>query len=169
MPVESKPLFHPEVTRNSGIRVKRLDTLPRKPTIVPRNKPMLFNHMREIDRKMSEIVDAESRRMFEELRLVTGIDPRHYADFSVLQFLQQCIYPNGHGKAVKIKRGCIAMVDQFDDFLLLRKPGKVGDGLNRLLRGLAVTLDNHSGTSIYMLLNQTLVPTRKRDHTRYFQ
>ncbi len=32
---------------------------------MPRNKPMLFDHMREIDRKMSEIEDAESRRMFE--------------------------------------------------------------------------------------------------------
>ncbi|MCF7675887.1 MAG: hypothetical protein K9N23_15185 [Akkermansiaceae bacterium] len=124
--------------------------------------------MREIDRKMSEIVDAESRQMFEELRLVTGVDPQQYADFRVLQFLQQCVHPNGPGKAVKIERKCIARVDTFDNFILLRKVGRIGDGLHRLLRGLTATLVNHPGTSVYMLLNQTLAPTKKKDHTRYF-
>ena len=116
---------------------------------------------------MAEIADAESRKLFNELHALTGVDPRGYAEVSVRQFLQQCVYPNGHGKPVKLTRDHIARFDQFDDFILLKKVGKVGDGLHRLLRGLGPILENHSGTAVYMLLNQTLVFSKKKDPARY--
>lgn len=123
--------------------------------------------MKEIERKMSEIADAESRQLFNELHMLTGVDPQEYAEVSVQQFLQQCIYPNGHGMPVKLTRDRIAGFDRFDDFILLKKVGKVGDGLHRLLRGLAATLETRSGTAVYMLLNQTLVFSKKKDPARY--
>ena len=125
--------------------------------------------MRAIDLKLQDIADVETRRLFQELRQVTGVDPAQYADFSALQFLQQCVYPNGPSKAVRISRKCINKVDDFDAFLLWKKVGKVGDGLHALLRGLTSTLDEHSGTAIYMLLNRTLIPTKKKEIRRYFR
>ena len=124
--------------------------------------------MRAIDFKLRDIGDEETRQLFDELRQVTGIDPAHYADFSALQFLQQCVHPNGPGKAMRISRKCINKADDFDTFLLWKKAGKVGDGLHRLLRGLTPSLEDHSGTAIYMLINQTLIPTKKKDQRRYF-
>jgi hypothetical protein len=125
--------------------------------------------MRAIDMKLRDISDDETRRLFQELRQVTGVDPAHYADFSAYQFLQQCVYPNGPAKAVRISRKCISEVDDFDSFLLWKKVGKVGDGLHGLLRSLVSTLDEHSGTAIYMFLNRSLIPTKKKDIRRYFR
>lgn len=124
--------------------------------------------MRAIDKKVGEIKDSETLKMFSELRQVTGVDPGHYADFTAYQFLQQCVYPNGPGKTVRISRDCVAKFDRFGDFVLCRKAGSVGDSLHRLLSCLTESLDNHTGTSIYMLLNRTLIPTKKQAHTRYF-
>jgi hypothetical protein len=125
--------------------------------------------MRAIDTKLRDIRDDETLKLFDELRQVTGIDPTQYADFTAFDFLQQCVYPNGGGlPPVRIRRECINMADDYSTFLLWKKVGKVGDSLHRLLRGLAPSLDDHSGTSIYMLFNKTLIPTKKKKHHRHF-
>ncbi|MGE9269289.1 MAG: hypothetical protein ACQKBU_00695 [Verrucomicrobiales bacterium] len=125
--------------------------------------------MRAIDQKVGAVLgDEEVLLLFDELRRVTGVHYEDYTDFTVYQYLQQCVYPNGPEKAVRIRRECINKVDDFDEFLLLKKAGKVGDNLHRLLRGLTPNLDNFAGVSIYMLLNRSLIPTKKRVHRRFF-
>lgn len=129
--------------------------------------------MREIDRKMSEILDEETLKIFDELRHVTGIDSRNYQDLRVLPFLHLCLYPTGTGNPVKITKDCIDQVDNFDEFLLRKKVGSVGDSLARLLRGFVVergeSLEKYSGNAIYMFLNRMLVPTKRKRPRRDFQ
>jgi len=134
-------------------------------SIVFEKDPHFLDFMREIDKMMSDIGDDETRQLFDELRQVTGIDPAIYQNFRALQFLQQCMYPNGSMIPVKITRDCINQVDDHDEFILRKKVGTVGDDLKRFLRGFVVghggSLENSSGHAIYMFLNRMLIPTKK--------
>jgi hypothetical protein len=129
--------------------------------------------MRVLDKKLIEIDDGEILSLVRELHQVTGVDPRPFEDFAIFFFLQQCLYPNGGGmKPVKITRQCIERADLLNEFILWKKVGKLGIGLKRLLAGFTDTrsdhLENHFGTALYMFLNRMLVPTKRKEHKRYF-
>ena len=129
--------------------------------------------MRLLDKKLSDTDDRETLSLIRELHLVTGVHPAQYADSQIFHYLQQCLYPNGSAEPVKITRDCINKVDDLGEFIIWKKVGKVGDGLNRLLRGFTDgqgdNLENHYGTAIYMFLNRMLVPTKKKVPKRYFR
>lgn len=126
-----------------------------------------------LSRKMNGVDDDETLMLFQELRLVTGVDPTGCAEILVSQYLLLCLHPfGGRSKAVKIEKTCMDSHDPFDRFILRKKVGRVGDGLHRMLRGFTdqrrETLENYFGVAVYMFLNRMLVPTKKKSHRRYY-
>jgi len=128
--------------------------------------------MKLLEQKVGKIEDSEIKELFQELRRVTGVNPSHYEDFFVIQFLQQCLYPKGASeKVVKIEKAQIDQIDDFDSFILRKKVGKAGDNLYRLFRELLQnspdSLDKYSGTAVYVFLNKVLGQKSKKSDRRY--
>jgi hypothetical protein len=118
--------------------------------------------MRAIDQKLKDVDDAETLKLFKELQLLTGVSPEQYAEFSVYHFLQQCLYPHKPDKLEKLERKSIEKVDDYNAFVLLKKAGKVGNHLHRILREVCHGIDYDRGTSIYMMLNKYLILPKKK-------
>lgn len=126
------------------------------------------------DIKVGDVSDAETLKLFDELGLVTGVRPIDWAEFMTVQFLQQCLFPNGGAsKPVKLNRGDIDDEDDFGNFVLLRKVGKTGDFLHHLLSSsLDPTQDHierHAGSAVYTFLNKRFAPVKKKPKIRYFR
>ncbi len=128
--------------------------------------------MRLLDKKLFEFEDSETLDLVRELQQVTAVDPAQYAELQIRHYLHQCLYPNGGSmKSVEISIQRINQVDNFDTFLLRKKVGPLGDGLKQLLRGYTDdrrdSLENYSGTAVYMFLNRMVVPAKKKNPGRY--
>ncbi len=127
--------------------------------------------MKILETKISEIDNEEILKLFRELQMITGVSPKSFSDLWVFSFLQQCLHPHGGVKIVKIEKNRIAALDDFNEFVLLKKIGKLGDESHRLLRELAAqryeNLDNYAGTAVYTFLNRAFMIQKKKDLRRY--
>jgi len=130
--------------------------------------------MRLCDVKVGDVSDVETLKLFDELGIVTGVKPVHWAEIMTSQYLHQCLFPNGgSNKPVKLDRRDIDDVDDFGDFVLLRKVRKTGDSLHQLLSSLIDPsqdhIDHHGGSAIYTFLNKRFAPVKKKPKIRYFR
>jgi len=130
-----------------------------------------------LNSKIGRIDDPETIILIDEMAIVTGVDPRPFADSQLLHFLQQCLFPNGGSqKPIKISRDDLDEHDPHDEFVIRRKIGKVGDPLFQTFEQLAMQnhfnrygIEHFSGTAVYVFLNRMIVPVKSKPKIRHFK
>lgn len=122
-------------------------------------------HLRK---KVNECDDAEVNTLLKELELISGFRISEARNYTILDFFQQVLKPNGYEKnPIKISKADIDEYDPTDEFILRKKIGKVGDGIFYICSELAsvrrYSIDDFTGTSVYVFLNKHIYGTKKKN------
>jgi len=92
---------------------------------------------RYLQTKLGEINDAQILKLLSELETITRLETHACADWSLFNYLAQCIYPNGGPKAVPVTKEELDEHDPLNAFLLRKK------------------VRNLAGSEIYVLCQET--------------
>ncbi|MDQ8188640.1 hypothetical protein, partial [Pelagicoccus sp. SDUM812002] len=130
--------------------------------------------MKAIQQKVSTLTDGETLILLNELQVVTGQKLRDYPTSMLQHYLQACIFPNGGSeKAVKISKSDLDALNPTENPVLQKKIKSIGDDLFQIMKELCElnydSIENHMGSSIYMVLNKTLAPTKSKKNPRLFK
>jgi len=118
--------------------------------------------------RIDQIVDEETKRLIDELELISGISVEGWREKMLLHFIQQTYHPNGGAeKPVPISMDDLDSHDPSSEFVLRKKVGKVGDPLYQVCIALAAMrgkgIEAFHGNALYVFLGKVVVKKNTRD------